>query len=381
MAVASGLCVGGNYLNQPLLDEFSRVFGVSSVAAASTVTVAQVTYGIGLFLIVPLGDKFDRRTMAVGLMVLTGIGHLIAGFAPLFAALVVGIAVAGFFSVATQILQPLASAMSEPSEAGKAVGTIMSGILAGMLLARAVSGGIAEIGNAQTPYIFTGAAILMLSVAMWFALPPLKAEQRLPFLQLWTSMGQLIAQEPRVRTRSLMSAATFCSLSCVLATKAHLLAGEPFGLTPGAIGLVSLGGLFGVLVARPVGNLVDTGREELATWLGIICLAASWVAFIAGSSALAWFVLGFILIDVGMQGVHVTSMNVLLSTFPHLRSRVSSIYMTTFFIGAAVGSALGVWAWSIAGWDGVVVVGVASTILTALVALIDRRLLRQAASS
>lgn len=134
MAIATGLSAGGNYLNQPLLDLIATEFDVSETAAATSVTVAQISYALGLLLIVPLGDVVDRRTLSVGLMILAATGQAITGFAPGLSWLLVGTAIAGLFSVAAQVIVPFAASMAHPEQSGRIVGVVMGGLLTGILL-------------------------------------------------------------------------------------------------------------------------------------------------------------------------------------------------------------------------------------------------------
>lgn len=171
MALACGLCAGGNYFNQPLLHSIASHFSVSESAAATSVTLAQVAYAAGLLLLAPLGDKLQRRGLAVSLMLLAALGQALCGLASQFDLFLLGTLMAGLFSVAAQVLVPMAAALAQPGQSGRAVGWVMSGLLLGILLARSVAGMVSEAWGWQA--VYQGAALVMAVVALWLwkALP------------------------------------------------------------------------------------------------------------------------------------------------------------------------------------------------------------------
>ena len=261
MCLATGLCAGGNYFNQPLLDEISQSLGVSSATAATSVTVAQVAYAVGLIFLTPLGDLMERRKLTVGLIGLTAVGQAMAGFAPAFGVFMIGIAVAGLFSVAAQVLVPYAAILAPPGRGGKAVGTVMSGLLTGVLLARAVAGILADLGGWTLIYHVAAVLMVLIGIGLWRVLPPSYPENPPNYLGLFSSMARLIRKHPRLRTRAMMSGISFASMSAIFATTTLLLAGEPFNLSPSVIGVVGLTGLAGALMASVGGGMVDRGAR------------------------------------------------------------------------------------------------------------------------
>lgn len=219
MAAATGLCAGGNYFNQPLLDSIADHLNVSASAAAATVTIAQVAYALGLILLVPVGDMVDRRKLTVGLMLLAATGQAVSGFAPNFATLAVGIAVAGVFSVAAQVLIPFAASLAEPERSGQVVGTIMSGLLIGILLARSVAGVLSGLGGWSTVYKVAAVLMVVMAVALWRSLPSDSADRpKASYRATLASVGKLAATLPRLRTRSAMGGLAFAAVSTVFTT-------------------------------------------------------------------------------------------------------------------------------------------------------------------
>ncbi|MCD2096605.1 MFS transporter [Rhodococcus rhodochrous] len=375
MAVATGLCVGGNYFNQPLLDSIAEALDTSRSAAASTVTVAQVAYALGLLFLVPLGDMFPQRRLAVMLMLAAAAGQGLSGFAPNIGVLVVGTAIAGLFSVAAQVLVPFAATLATPESRGRAVGTVMSGLLVGILVARSVAGILAELGDSWTTvYRVSTVAMVIVALALWRVLPATPPVVRQGYGSILRSLGTLIVTHPRLRTRTLLGGLGFASVGALFSTMAFLLSDPPFGLDDLQIGLVGLAGVAGAFAATAAGRLVDRGYGPPTTAVGVFTLIASWAALAAGGSSLVWFVVGMLVVDLALNLVHITNQNIVYALDPDARSRVNSVYMTGYFVGAASGSALGTMAWSAGGWTAVCVLGVGLAALAGVVWALDLRL-------
>ncbi|NIL77715.1 putative transporter [Rhodococcus sp. B10] len=373
MAVATGLSAGGNYLNQPLLDLIATQFGVSQSAAAVSVTVAQVSYALGLLLLVPLGDVVDRRTLSVGLMVLAATGQAIAGFSPALSWLLVGTAMAGLFSVAAQVIVPFAASMAHPSDSGRIVGIVMGGLLTGILLARSISGVLSGVTGWQGVYRLAAVLMLLSAFGLWRVLPRNTTTAGVAYLPALVSMGRLVRRHPRLRTRSLLGALSFASVSTVFATMTLLLTTK-YGFSAAQIGLIGLSGVAGALMASVAGRLADRGYVQWATGSGVVLLVAVWLLFAVGGTYWLVFVLAFVLVDLALQGVHVSNQNVVYALEPEARARINSIYMTTYFVGASAGSAAGTFAWTHFGWTGVCMTGAAFAVVALLVWVRDLQL-------
>ena len=366
MAVACGLCAGGNYFNQALLHSIALHFGVNDAAAGISVTVAQVAYAVGLLFITPLGDKFERRRMAVVLMLLAGCGHGLVGWSTSFPMFMAGTLIAGLFSVAAQVLVPMAAALAAPGHAGRNVGLVLSGLLVGILLSRSVAGGLSALGGWNLVYQVT--AVVMALMALWMGrvLPTSRHPQPMPYVQVLRSMGTLLRTQPALRLRTTASALAFASVSVMFATMALVLSADPLRLSDVQIGLVGLAGVTGALIANVAGNWADRGRGNTLLRLGAGLLLLSWLALWWGQGSVLWFVVGVLVMDLGLQAINVTNQSSVASLLPEARSRMNAVYMTGYFAGASAGSALGVWAWNMAGWQGACSVGAGLAALTAL---------------
>ena len=258
----------------------------------------------------------DRRKLTVGLMLLAATGQAVSGFAPNFATLAVGIAVAGVFSVAAQVLIPFAASLAEPERSGQVVGTIMSGLLIGILLARSVAGVLSGLGGWSTVYKVAAVLMVVMAVALWRSLPSDSADRpKASYRATLASVGKLAATLPRLRTRSAMGGLAFAAVSTVFTTMAFLLSGE-FGYSDTQIGLVGLLGVAGALMATVAGRLADRGLGQLATGGAIAILLVSWLPFVAGATHVVWFLVAIVLADLALQGVHVSNQNVIYAPCP-----------------------------------------------------------------
>ncbi|MEX8194114.1 MFS transporter [Comamonas guangdongensis] len=366
MALACGLCAGGNYFNQPLLHSIAEHFGVDEAAAASSVTLAQTAYAAGLLLLAPLGDKLQRRGLAVALMLLAAAGQALCGQAQSLPVFLLGTLVAGLFSVAAQVLVPMAAALALPGQSGRAVGWVMSGLLLGILLARSVAGMVSEAWGWQA--VYQGAAAIMVVVALWLwqALPASRNLSPVSYPQVLSSMWQLLCSQVGLRQRTLVSALAFASVSVLFSTMALQLSGGPLGLDDGQIGLIGLAGAAGALVATQAGRLVDKGLGRVSCAIGALALLLSWPMLWWGGAHLGWFVLGMVVIDLGLQCLNITNQASVAQLLPAARGRMNAVYMTGYFLGAAAGSALGTLAWSRGGWQGACALGLALALLAAM---------------
>jgi predicted MFS family arabinose efflux permease len=379
MAVATGLCAGSNYFNQPLLHSMASSLHVSDATAALTVTLSQLAYATGLLLFVPLGDKLERRSLTVGLMLLAALGLLLSGFATSFAMLVAGTVITGLFSVAAQTLVPMAAALAEPRSCGRAVGIVMSGLLGGILVARSAAGLLSDIGGWNTVYRI--AALLMAGVAavLWRALPRSRNPTPLKYRSILRSLVTLAARHRRLRSRSLLGALSFASASVLFSSTTLLLSGPAFGMSDSGIGLVGLLGAAGAMVAGITGRLADRGWGQATSALGVFLLLLGWACLSMGGTELAWLIAGTLSIDIALAGLHISNQSVIYQLAPAARARLNAVYMTCYFAGAAAGSALASAAWRIGGWDGVCATGAGLAALSKCALVYDQLLSRRAA--
>ncbi len=379
MAATCGLCAGANYFNQPLLHSIAQELGVHDGQAASIVTLAQVSYAFGLLLLVPLGDMLERRRLVLSLMVLAATGMALSGLSGpshSFALLALGTGMTGLFSVAAQVLVPMAASLAAPGTSGRAVGLVMSGLLIGILAARSVAGMLSGLGGWNAVYGVGAVATLAMAVLLARALPRAPVVVRLGYGAVLRSLGQLWRQHPRLRSRALIGGLGFATVSVLFSTMALLLAGPAYGLNDTQIGLIGIVGIAGALMANVAGRMADRGREQATTLTGGLLMLLGWALLWQGGHSLWAFLLGFLVVDGALQALHISNQNVVYALEPQARSRINAAYMTTYFVGAASGSAVGAWAWLQAGWGGASLAGATLGLLTLAVVLWDRRLAR-----
>ena len=367
MSIATGLAVASNYYAQPLLDTIARNFSLSASTAGFIVTAAQLGYAAGLLFLVPLGDMFERRGLIVSMTLLAAGGMLITASSQSLGMLILGTALTGLFSVVAQILVPLAATLATPETRGKVVGTIMSGLLLGILLARTVAGLLANLDGWRTVFWVASVLMALMAIALWRGLPKMKSETHLNYPQLLGSVFSLFIHDKLLRTRAMLGCLTFANFSILWTSMAFLLAAPPFNYSEGMIGLFGLAGAAGALGARPAGGFADQGKSHLTTTLGLLLLLLSWLAIWLGHTSVPMLIIGILVLDLTVQGVHITNQTVIYRIHPDARNRLTAGYMTSYFIGGAAGSLISASAWQHTGWAGVCLAGSTVAVLNLLV--------------
>lgn len=357
LAAATGLIVASNYYAQPLLQILAQAFRIGAGEAGWVVTVAQLSYATGLLLIVPLGDRLERRRLIVGLFVLAAVGLAISATAGQFTQLLLGTALAGLSAVAAQVIVPHAATLAAPEQRGRVVGTIMAGLLLGILLARTASGVLAGIGSWHTIYWVACVAMLVLAVVLARLLPAHQPTASLSYPRLIGSVLALLRDEPLLRQRSLLGALLFAGFSVFWTPLAFLLSGPDYGYSIAAIGVFGLVGAAGALAASRAGRLSDAGYGRWVAGGGLLMMALSWLVLAFAPVSLVALVVGVLLLDIAVQAVHINNQSVIYQLDESARSRITSAYMTCYFIGGASGSALSTVAWTHHGWAGVCPLG------------------------
>lgn len=377
-AVASGLAVGNLYLAQPLIELIASTLDVSATSAAVLVTVTQVGYALGIFLIVPLGDVLDRRRLIPLILVVSAAALLAAALAPSFGLLMAALGIVGLTTVSAQLLTPLASELAAPHERGRVIGTVASGALIGILLSRTVSGVVADLFGWRAIYGVVAALALVMAVVLRRAVPQLEARERVPYLRLLGSVFTTVARYRAVAPTLLISAAGFAVFSMFWTALTYLLSAPPFSYSVTQIGLVGLAGLAGALAARRAGALNDRGWNVPATGGALALLGISLVgAWLSQTSVVALLVV-VVVLDVAAQATLVLGQTRLLSLPGSSRSRLNTAIVVSNFLGGALGSALAGRLWALGGWDAVVIAGGVLVVLALAVWAVSRARLADA---
>ena len=364
MSVATGLAVASNYYAQPLLHTIGQQFSISNATAGTIVTTAQLSYAVGLMLLVPLGDMFERRSLIVLMNLLSAGGLLISAFSTSISMLIIGTALTGMLSVVAQILVPFAATLAAPHERGKAVGTVMSGLLLGILLARTAAGALADVGSWRTVYWVAAILMLCMSAVLWRVLPRYQSPTAMSYPQLLGSILRMFVEEPLFRARSLIGGLLFAAFSMLWTPLTFLLAGAPYEYSNTTIGLFGLAGAAGAYAANRFGRLADRGLGNLATRVGLLLLLGSWGLMAFGQVSVLALLAGILVQDLAIQGVHVTNPSSIYRLRPEARSRLTAGYVTCYFIGGASGSLVSSWLYAHFGWPAVVIAGAVLAALT-----------------
>lgn len=371
MAIACGICAGANYYSQPLIHSVQLYFNAPATDVALTVTLAQVSYAVGLLFIVPLGDILNKTKLIPFLMFFAAVGLFICAFSLNLYMLWAGTIITGLFSVAAQILIPFATMAVRPERTGEVVGLLMSGLLVGILISTSLAGLLSNLFNWQLIYIVSGILMLMVAVVLNIRLPYIPSS-KISYFAVFKSMGLLLKEEPRLIYRSIIGAFAFATMSILFSTISILLKSS-FSLEDVMVGLVTLVGVFGALSTKKIGKIADRGYVKQITWFGILILGSAWIFLYLGAFYLSCYIIGFGLMNLGLALVHSSNQNVIFNLRPDAKSRVNSLYMTSYFIGGASGSALGIYAWDHGGWAMACIVGLILVSCTALFTLVDQR--------
>ncbi len=365
LAVACGAAAANLYYVQPLLSLLGHAFGVSDSTAGLLVTCSQVGYVVGLALLVPLGDLLERRRLISRVLLGAAAAAAACAVAPSFLVLGAALGALGTLSVVAQIVVPLAATLAGPQQRGQVVGTVMSGLLIGILASRTLSGLIAALGGWRLVFALAAAAMVALALALHRGLPVVAPTERLRYSELLRSVFSLIAEEPVLRRRMALGLLAMVGFSVLWTSITFLLAGAPYHYGEGVIGLFGLAGAAGALIAPLAGRLADRGHDRLALVVPLLVTVASWALLALGGSSLPALIAGIVMLDLGIQGAHINNQNAIYRLRPEARSRLTTAYMVSFFLGGVLGSLLSATVYGAAGWNATCLLGAAAA-LTAL---------------
>jgi predicted MFS family arabinose efflux permease len=357
IAVATGAIVANLYYAQPLLHEVSRTFGAGPGPTASVITATQVGYAVGLLLIVPLGDLHPRRTLVTVLFCLAAAALVACALAPSLWFFALASVAVGTTSVAGQVMIPFAADLAPEARRGRVVARIMTGLLLGILLARTVSGLVAQAAGWRAIYWLSAGLMVVFALVLSRALP---AEGRRPhhsYAGLVRSSLRLLVDEPVLRRRAWHGACAFAAFSVLWTTLAFLLSGSPYHYSNAVIGLFGLVGAAGILAANLAGSLADAQRSRAATVGAGVLLAGSFGLLWAGRTSLGALLAGVVVLDIGTQGMQITNQALIYALRPDARSRINSAYMVCYFAGGAAGSLAAGALYGTHGWAGVCLLG------------------------
>jgi len=357
LAVAAGATVANLYYSQPLLVEIAADFGVRPAAVSVVPTATQLGYAAGLLLLVPLGDSVERRRLIVATTLCAVLMLLGVALAPTLGWLTLASFLLGAVSVVPQLAVPFAAHLAAPDQRGRIVGIVMSGLLVGVLLSRTLSGWIGAYAGWRDVYLLAIGVMLILAISLQRSLPRLPPTRPIAYTALLASLIHLVRSEPVLRRHALVGGCGFAAFSVFWTTLAFHLHQLSPGYGSGVAGMFGLIGVTGALVAPLAGRLADRVAAPLLNGGALLLVLLAFLLMGLTGTTLLGLALGVVLLDAGVQASHLSNQTRIYALHPDLRNRLNAVYMVTYFLGGAAGSALGGYAWQHAGWPAVCAVG------------------------
>ncbi|MGE7599556.1 MFS transporter [Lysinibacillus fusiformis] len=366
-AAACGMSVANIYFAQPLLDQLSIAFNIDPSIIGVVITITQIFYGIGLLLLVPLGDLLNQRRLIIGQMLLSTTALVIVGTASYSIVLFTGMALVGLLAVVTQTLVAFAATIASPAERGRVVGIVTSGIVIGILLARTFAGLLTDLAGWRTVYLFSAAFMLIMVCLFVKVLPTVEREVKsLTYHQLIKSVFTLLKQERTLRIRAVLAMLIFADFSILWTSLVLPLSAPPLALSHSVIGAFGLVGVAGALAAARAGKLTDRGYAQRTTGIALALLLFSWLFISYLEQSLFALIVGIVLLDLAVQAVHVTNQAIILPLRTEARSRLTAGYMIFYSIGSASGSIASTQIYAHFGWEGISFLGASISALAIL---------------
>ena len=362
MAICTGLIVANIYYNQPLLVLISKSFAIDPGKGGRIAFLTQAGYALGLLFFVPLGDKVERRGQIVGMAAFAVGALVLAALSPNLLCLEIASVLIGATSVIPQLILPLAAHLSDPSRTGKVIGSIMSGLLIGILLSRTLSGFIGAWLGWRGMFWVAAVISLLLLVTMRITFPVSRPGFTGSYASLMRSLLTLVKEQPLLREAAAINALAFATFGLFWTTMVLHLSGAPFHYNSDLIGLFGLAAAAGALAAPLVGGSADKRNPRIAIGYGLCLLLLSFVLLYVWSDTVIGMIAGIVLLDLAMQGIHVSNQSRVYALIPAARNRLNTVYMTVSFIGTSFGSAVGLFAWEKGAWAGVCLTGALLTL-------------------
>jgi predicted MFS family arabinose efflux permease len=373
LTAACGVSVANVYYAQPLLDRIGTDLNVRADRLGLVTAVTQLGYLLGLVLIVPLGDLVSRRLLIVAQALVAAAALAVVGLSGGTAVFFAASSVVGLACVVVQVIVAYAATLSAPGQRGTVVGTVTSGVVIGILLARTASGFAADLLGWRAVYLMSAGLMLMLAIALGRLLPRDNSPRaRVSYPALISSVLTLTARDRTFRVRSVLGLLMFGCFGAVWGSMALPLSAAPWHLSAGKIGLFGIAGAAGALSAGHAGRLADRGHAQLVSGISLVLLALSWAGTQAAPHCLPLLAIGVVLLDFAGQALHVTSQHLIVGTDPAASSRIIGGYMAYYSIGTGGGAIAATSLYGVAGWGAVSALGAGLSTLALLVWAADR---------
>lgn len=374
-AAASGLSVANVYYAQPLLDTLALDFHINHAAIGGVITATQVGCALALLLLVPMGDRVERRCLMLAqLAALVGVLAVVS-LARSTTVLMAGMLGIGLLGTAmTQGLIAYAASAAAPRERGRVVGAAGSGVFIGLLLARVFAGGISDVAGWRGVYACSAVMMLILALPLWRRLPRLTIEpNRLSYPHLMASMLELLKKDRVLQIRGVLAMLMFATLNVFWSALVLPLSAPPYSFSHTAIGAFGLIGAAGALAAARAGQWADRGYGQRTSAVALTILLLAWWPLSMMGKTLGALVIGIVLLDLGGQALHVTNQSMILRTRPDAHSRLIGLYMLFYAVGSGLGAISTTATYAYAGWQGVCLLGGIVSLLALLFWWMTRR--------
>ncbi|MGC0840102.1 MFS transporter [Pantoea agglomerans] len=357
-SLTSALAVANVYSAQPLLESIAASLQVSPGTIGTVVTATQSGYALGLIFLVPLGDCVNRKKLVITQLLLSVLALIIAAVAPDLMTLLCAMLLVGLMAVVTQLMVAWAAMLASPEQRGQVVGSVTSGIVIGILLARFVSGMIADLAGWRAVYLTAACLLLLISFILAKVLPATAGQtQRTSYPHLLLSVFRLFLTEPQLRKRGILALLIFAAFSMLWSSMVLPL--TALSLSHTQTGMFGLAGLAGALAASRAGACADLGLGQRATGLALALLTFSWLPIAALQTSLLLLIFGVILLDFAVQTVHVINQSLIVAARPEAASRLVGAYMCFYSLGSALGAIAATQLYTHWGWQAVCYAGAA----------------------
>ncbi|MGE1063561.1 MFS transporter [Megasphaera paucivorans] len=353
LAVSCGVIVANLYYAQPLVGPISTDTHIPLASAGFIVTLTQIGYVLGLLFIVPLSDLVENRRLVLAALAVVICALAAAYLAHTALFFLVSAMLIGIGSVATQILVPYAAHLATEKQRGQVVGNVMSGLLLGIMLARPVASMITDLWGWRAVFALSAVITTIPAVLLACILPKRVPIPTMNYGTLLCSLWQLFKTKSVLRRRSLYQACLFGAFS-LFWTVVPLWLAHHFHLSQQGIALFAFAGVAGAIAAPVAGRLADRGWTKPLTGMAIgIAVLAFVITHIFEDNpvlSLTMFVIAAIALDMAVSGNLVLGQRAVYALGSDIRGRVNGIFMAVFFIGGAIGSAIGGWAYAYGSW-------------------------------
>ncbi len=365
LAVAAGFAAANVWYNQPMLGIIARDLHASPGQVAMIPTATQIGFAAGIVLLLPLGDRMDRRKLILRQLAWLTLATLAAALAPSATALIAASVAVGIGACIAQQIIPFTAELALPQMRGRAVGTVMSGLFSGILLGRVLSGAVADHLGWRPMFGIASVLAVLVGVLLAAVLPRSRPSVSTSYGRLLLSVVELARRYRALRRAALVQAGLFASFSTFWSVLALRLQAPPFSMGSDVAGLFGVLGVAGILAASVAGRLADRYGPRAVVGGGIAITAACWPVF-AFVPGLAGLIIGLVLLDLGVQAAQIGNQSVIYALAPEARGRVNTFFMTVMFVGGAIGSGAAGAGWLLAGWPAVCAAGLALVLLSGL---------------